>query len=301
MFINTTNISRKKALLELKKQKSKEEKLNMKLDIDFKTIWPKLNNDTISKVINDSTLNITVATLSLYRYNLLIRSLEYNPNMTSIPLNICLRVQAAEEMSVEHKKKVIDLLEKNYKAYDLQFTYRNHGSGVPRHDVVHRALNHFGSKFVMTLDDDILMPKYGIEILASILLDNPNFGAVGLGYEPAPIVWKEKGNRLRPSTPDKGLHEVDAIGSGTTITRREVFEKCDLDINYYIGWGDMDFCKQMKVAGWKIAMLYLPNLKASNAKNKMSTDMKYYNIRYNAKHTKNSWNRYLQKWGIKIG
>lgn len=281
----------------------KIEELNPKVKVklpnkNFNNLWEGINNDTVYKIMKQQIPSICLATLSLYRYHHLFKTLDHNPNMTITPLNICLRVQAAEEMSLKFKTRVLELLEKNFVSSDVQFTFRNHGSGVPRRDVVHRALEHFNSRFIMTLDDDILLPPYSLEVLAAILTDHPKLGSVSLSCHPNSVIWKRNGNMLTTARPNTVFCKADAMGSGTTMIRREVFKTCDLDPEYYIGWGDMDFGTQMRKAGWEIGVLNVPGFQALNPAN---SPQNYKQIRYNKTHIKNSWERYKTKWGIQIG
>lgn len=260
--------------------------------------WEGLKLPTLKKVIASKEPLVTMATLSLYRYELLFKQLENTRKVTTFPLYICLRVQATETMPQAFKIKLIQTLEKYYSAYDLQLTFKNHGSGVPRNDVVTRARQHFGTPYIMTLDDDIILPPHAIEVLATILEDKPEFGAVALSCRPPSMTAKLEGQNLRNKPPPKIFGRVDGVGSATMLIRKEVFERCDLDKNYYIGWGDMDFCMQMREAGWKIGYLNIAGYTAFNPQERNPT---YRKIRYNKNHANRSWDRFYKKWGVKIG
>jgi GT2 family glycosyltransferase len=244
--------------------------------------------------------NIAVATISLYRYAILLNTLRLNPKTTNIPLNICLRIQAAEKMPIDVKLDIIQILEVHYANYDLQFTFKNHGSGVPRHDVVHRALKHFNPDYIITLDDDIILSSNSINLLANILNENKELGAVSLWCNPAHIVWRIKGDNIVAIShldTTKEFEYVDGIGSGTTLTRKEVYTKCQIDTNYYIGWADIDFCMQMKQAGWKIGIVTHPQYRALNPN---VGSPSYFEIRRDPKMAEISKNRFCEKWGLKI-
>lgn len=260
--------------------------------------WEGLNPNTIMKIAEAKEPLVTMATLSLYRYELLFKQLENTHKATKTPLYICLRIQAAESMPQAFKIKLLQMLAKYYEAYDLQFTYRNHGSGIPRNDVVTRARNHFGTPYIMTLDDDILLPPYAVEVLASILETRPGFGAVALACRPPSMTGRLEGGRLLNRPPPQPFGKVDGVGSATMMIRKEVFEKCDLDRNYYIGWGDMDFCMQMKQANWKVGYL---NIGGYTALNPHEKNPKYKKVRYNPAHANKSWDRFYKKWNVKIG
>jgi len=260
--------------------------------------WEGLNPNTIMKIAEAKEPLVTMATLSLYRYELLFKQLENTHKAIKTPLYLCLRVQAAEVMPLAFKIKLVQTLTKYYRAYDLQFTHRNHGSGVPRNDVVTRARQHFGTPYIMTLDDDIILPPYAVEVLASILERKSQFGAVALSCRPPSMTARLEGDRLLNRPAPKPFGQLDGVGSATMMIRKEVFDKCDLDKNYYIGWGDMDFCMQMKKANWKIGYLNIGGYAAYNPNEK---NPKYKKIRHNAEHAKRSWDRFYKKWNVRIG
>lgn len=260
--------------------------------------WSGFDLPTFNKIISTKEPLVTMATLSLYRYELLFKQLENTRTAIKTPLYICLRVQAAEAMPQAFKIKLIQVLEKNYKGYDLQFTYKNHGSGVPRNDVVTRARKHFGTPYIMTLDDDIILPPFAVEALVSILMKRPELGAVALSCHPRAMTVKLEGGHLIDRRVAGPFGAVDGAGSATMVIRRKVFETCDLDRNYYIGWGDLDFCMQMRRAGWKVGYL---NLKDYQAANPQQRNQAYMKIRFSREHANRSWDRFYKKWGIKIG
>jgi glycosyltransferase involved in cell wall biosynthesis len=265
---------------------------------DLAEKWTGFDLATLKKVVAAKTPLVTMATLSLFRYELLFKQLENTNNVIKTPLYTCLRVQAAERMPQAFKIKLIQMLEKYYMAYDLQFTFKNHGSGVPRNDVVTRARTHFGTPYIMTLDDDIILPPFAVEALVSILETKQQLGAVALSCHPKSMTAILEGDRLKNRPPPQLFGRVDGVGSATMMIRKRVFDTCDLDKQYYIGWGDMDFCMQMKKAGWKIGYLNIPNYIAMNPQQPNPT---YKKIRFNKDHANRSWDRFFKKWNVKIG
>jgi len=93
------------------------------------------------------------------------------------------------------------------------------------------------------------------------------------------------------------INDVDIMGSATMMMKREIFDSVDLDPNYFIGWGDFDFCMQMKKAGWKLKVLALPNFKAIND---YGGSEEYRKFRYRPEHSRNSADLFYKKWEIRI-
>jgi hypothetical protein len=260
-------------------------------------LWDEFNPDAFKKVIESDETLVSLAMLSLIRTDKLIGMLQHWKRHRYIKSNIALRVQGAEQVSNPDKEKISKLVEDNFEKKHLIYTSYNRGTGVPRHQMIHKALS-FNTKYIMTTDDDMFFPPGSVELLISILEDNPKLGAVDMWVYPNLNAWEAKPGRMHHRQPRHGLDYVDAMGSATMVVRREVFETCDYDKNYYIGWGDIDFCMQMRSKGWKLAILALPGYKAFN--HKMKNPREYNESRYNAQIAGQSSELFFKKWNRRI-
>jgi len=271
-------------------------------------IWDGFNPDTLRSVLQMDKPILSVAMLSWLRTDKLISTLEHTLHTVSIPLNFCLHVQGLERLSNVNKQKILELLDQFY-ASEVLFTNDNLGTGIPRHDLIHFAFNKFNTPYIVTLDDDILVPKGGLEALLSILESDESLGSGSLwcspGYRayylnPTTKALQQEGYRQRlgaQKITNSRIVFPDAVGSATQITRREVFETCDLDTEYKVGCGDFDFCMQMRKANWKLMMLALPELRAFNNK-KGKVDPYYKTGRRHKPTLHNSKDRFRNKWKI---
>jgi hypothetical protein len=262
------------------------------------SVWEGFKEPVISHILNEKEPLVTVTTISLMRYDLLLKSLEHNPQSTSLPLNICLRIQASELMKMEDKIKILEILEKNYSNHDVQFTYKNHGAGAPRYDVTRRAIEHFGTKYVAMIDDDIMMPKYGFEAMIAFLEDNAEYGVVSFNCHPSTRVWSIVGNKMKTSIPMEPFEDTIAFGFASIMARAEIFESCNIDRGYFLGWTDTDFCMQINQAGWKMGLINLPIFHIKNCRNTQYPE--YNRIRRNMNFIKESEKRFMEKWNLKI-
>lgn len=109
---------------------------------------------------------------------------------------------------------------------------------------------------MLFIDDDVLVPPFGLKRLLSH--DVPIVG--GLYYQRTPphlpVVYKHvEGTQWVPVTEFcAGLQEVDAIGFGFTLIKREVFEKMErpwFEFSDRMG-EDMWFCQNAKKLGYTI-------------------------------------------------
>jgi len=258
-------------------------------------LWDGFNGNTLEKIIHTEAPLITMAMLSYRRHDILLHSLEQYIDYP-LKFNICLRVQGAEEMPDETRLKVMELMT-HFEGFDVQFTRGNHGTGVPRYDVVTRALRHFDTQYVATFDDDILWPENGIEALLCVLEDNPAFGGVSMWCKGNYPAWYLDGSHIRRRPPQGPLDVVTACGSGTKIARRKLFKEIPLDPNFYIGWGDICWGYEVSMTDWRLAILALPELMATN---QVDMDPQYFQTRYNQEHANRSRQYFKDKHGIEI-
>ena len=255
------------------------------------TQWDGFNPETVYSVMDAPTPLVSIAMLSYRRRNRLIEVLKRLPTHNT-PLNMCLRVQESPE-----DPEVIELLEKFYD-YDVMFSDVNLGTAVPRQERSRTALK-FNTPFIMFTDDDIKMPPYSIELLTSILIDNPEYGAVNMFTAPNSNVWREIGEGQINDQKPIGVFDCDRIaslGAATLVVRREVFETCDVDTDMKIGLVDVDFGLQVFKSGWKMGML---NINGYHAVNQKGGDAEYHKARDNrewinasVKHFKTKWSEY---------
>jgi len=119
---------------------------------------------------------------------------------------------------------------------------------------------------------------------------HPNLNAWFIGKEK--MVFKQ---------PKQPFGLVDGMGSASMIIRREVFDSCDYDHLYYVGWADIDFCMQMRKNNWKLGILALKDYKAFNFKGRGTDDYKKYRqYRHDQQHAGNSSVRFQTKWHRQI-
>lgn len=259
-------------------------------------LWDGFDEEILKEVYAMTEPQITVVMLSYIRYDLLLRTLRNLYENVSVPLNIVLRVQGARRLDYDGKMKIKDTLGL-FNKHHLSFTEKNHGTGVPRWQSIHKALE-FGTPYLFFTDDDMIYQKDSVEAMMSILKQYPKIGAVAVSCKPNYHSWNVAGNRLsqRPHKSNK-LDYVDAMGSATTIMRREVFNTCDYDKRYYIGLADFDLCLQIKKQGWKCAIIPFEELKAVNDR---KVYPEYKKVRSNHEHITNSRKLFYKKWGLYV-
>lgn len=241
---------------------------------------------------------VTLAMLSFRRPNSLIKTLTELLEM-DIPLNLVLRVQAVEELDNDIIDE-IEILSNNFYGCDLNFTEKNNGTGEPRHNILSRAYNNFNTPFIMTCDDDMTYQKNTLPVLASLLTTKKDFGACSVWCSPNYNAWTLQGNRLLPRPPRKPFDDqVDGMGSATSMFKREVFDTCEYDKEYYIGWADMDLGMQIRKSGWRMGIIHHENVNAVNRYKESPSE--YKQIRYSNYHNQRSKKIFYNKWKIHIG
>ncbi|MBR9682485.1 MAG: glycosyltransferase, partial [Candidatus Aenigmarchaeota archaeon] len=224
---------------------------------DLCKMWPGFNRGTLERVFNCKETILSVAMLSLLRTEIMLKMLDHWDRTMYIPSNIAFNVQGEEWLKPVHRDMIEDRIERNFDKSHLIFTRSNRGTGVPRHNMVHKALD-FKTPYIMTTDDDMFFPPGSVEALISILEDNPELGAVDMWVHPNLNAWFMRPDRMDYKQPKIPFGYVDGMGSATMVMRREVFETCDYDHHYYVGWADIDFCMQIRKSKWKLGILALP-------------------------------------------
>lgn len=136
---------------------------------------------------------------------------------------------------------------------------------VNRNRMVKAFLEHTDATHIVMLDADHLHPANVVEHLARWVLDDPNKLVVGglhfrrgEPYDPCAFVYGNDGELHAATEWDHGCVPVDAIGHGSLLVAREVFEQMDLpywaysynhaDRNIYPS-EDMYFCYKVRQAG----------------------------------------------------
>ena len=270
----------------------------MKEDIDrLIKMWDGFDRKALEKVYSAKEPLVSFVMLSWLRYEKLIKTLYHFLDTVKIPMNIALRVQGTERVDKKLRARILEALS-GFRNIHVSFREKNHGSGVPRWEMLQEAKK-FETPYIAFTDDDMLVKKGETEAKISLLKSRPKLGAVASWCSPGYAAWNIVGKNLLNRHPRSPFDYVDACGSATTIMRSKVFENCDLDKGYYVGWGDFDLCMQLRKQGWKIAILALPDLKAVN--NVAGDPAEYRKVRYNSKHAANSAARFFNKWRIKIG
>lgn len=239
---------------------------------------------------------LTVALLNWKRLHKLMRTLDSLYESTSFPINICLRVQGAAELGKSDKQLIEESL-KRFHAYHLTFTDANHGTAGPRAKLVARARTRFNTRYIMLLDDDMILPKFGCEVLVSFLEQSKEHGAASLAHTRMREEAYIKGGSLcytKFSTQGESVKDVQLMGSATMVIRDDVWGACQVDSGYYIGLWDYDLCMQMRQEGWKLAIITLNRLLAVNDG---GGPPDYTDVRHNKETINDSKLRFKEKWG----
>lgn len=255
------------------------------------------NKSTVKRVLFTEIPLISIVMLSWKRWNVFMDTMDHIISRQTTPMNISLTVQECSNQ-VERRNVMMKLGEFNDSI--VRFTRKNQGTGKPRHDTIHRALDKFDTPYIHFTDDDMRLPRFAQELMVSILEDRPEYGAINIKTNPNSNIWiMNELNELEAIKPDpyKNFNDSLALGSATMVIRREVFETCDYDKHYFIGCADIDLGMQMAKAGWKCGMITIPGWHAANIK---GGEEAYEKVRYNEKTIEKSIERFKEKWGYEL-
>ena len=257
--------------------------------------WDGFKLTKLDEIFNRKEPQVSLAILSWLRTEKLLKMLDHWHNNRFIKSNMSLMVQGGKYLPEDIKLKIKKNLN-GFDSHNVYYTEANAGTGKPRKEMIYDALK-FNTPYIMTTDDDMTFPLGSIEALIYVLELFDDVGAVCMWCEPnvaGHAVVDKKIQRLSLTPP---LCRVDIMGSATMCMKREIFEKVIPDENYFVGWGDFDFCMQLKESGWKLLVLAIPDFKAIN---NYGGPEEYHKFRYKREHSINSANLFYKKWGIRI-
>jgi predicted glycosyltransferase involved in capsule biosynthesis len=178
-----------------------------------------------------------------------------------------------------------------------------------------------GHRWWSKVDDDILMPRNGLDKLISVLEFEQSLGILDVGaaqmttgagtwvHKPRvfvisrekhsdgrPIFYTQNGHVVERTKNEVTWRVADCTGWGSTVFNRSVFEKgCMPDTRYFVGVIDTDLCYQMFHKGIRIALVNNPSCTqlVQECYNKA-----YKNIRYNKERIQQSGRKFSDKWGV---
>lgn len=156
-----------------------------------------------------------------------------------------------------------------FPAVEILAQNHNLGASEGRNVGIRRAVS-AGADYVFNIDNDIEVYPDTVGELVRVAEERPDVGIVGtmMYFKDDPTLIQNVGARIcfRQSVHlavgwrqrDRGQFiepiEVDMVGSGAMLTRRQVFEQAGYFDASYLGSGldDTDFCMKARRSGWKI-------------------------------------------------
>lgn len=198
---------------------------------------------------------ITVSILSWLLEDRLIKTLIQIPRTTSMPLNLCLHVQGAEQLSRPKRQEILDATS-GFMIRDVFFTKGNLGAAKPRAELIKRSAK---TPFIFMTDNDMIFQEGSLDKLLEFLKLNPDYGMIDLAHNY--LKWHRRVHSdwiecIPVNYDEPNIVDVDLIGAASIMMRQEVALIPDLiDASYHIGTWDFDMCLNVKCEGWKIATL----------------------------------------------
>lgn len=167
-------------------------------------------------------------------------------------------------------------------------------------------------KYLMSVDDDMMIPSNGVNLLIKVLEDHPQYYAVsgiqkngiqGVSQYIGGIIQKTHRGYVFWNYPlIPGVHKVDWIGAGYTVHR--VKPMVPYDESYKTGFNDYDWCMELRKRGLQVAVAntvaYHKHIMTSQGLKNYKTPNEYARIRYDVeRHEKNN-DLFKKKWGERI-
>ena len=264
----------KNSKLKIKVKQGKSKRFSQNLNA-LQYVWEGMDEQAYHKLKHSETPVVTFAMLSWVRTDKLIRTLENLISVLKIKANLLLRVQGSEKLSDKNRERILMLTKENpngpFVNSVVDFTEGNEATAGPRRQLHEKALGLWpDTPYFNFADDDTTYSIWAIEAALTALESDRSLGVCGVyfkphgyriknGFENNKIIYKHEFNGVR------GLTHVDVLGSATAFIRKEVFDLCAVNPDYFLGMWDWDFFLQARKVNWKLATLVIPELHAINA------------------------------------
>lgn len=138
---------------------------------------------------------------------------------------------------------------------------------------INNCIKASSGEFILRLDDDEIVEPNTIEEMLKVLKKDPKIGAVSClyFYTEEPNVLRSAGFKMNMFTGKthipgrdkvykdqfKGkLIERDAVGGGSLLARRSIFDEIGLfDESYFLTYEDVDWCIKLRKKGYKLVVV----------------------------------------------
>jgi len=150
--------------------------------------------------------------------------------------------------------------------------------------------------FAVFVDDDIYLPPYSISRLLAPLISQDTDAIVGSLSSLHAGKLHLQGQELRRERLNLNRWQwVDYSGFGISAMRAEVLECCSFDPQYFMAFGDLDFCMQLHKHEFKLAVMQIPGLRHDSSRD--GDD--YRRVRHGDEQFKRGKRYFLKKWHLR--
>jgi len=264
-------------------------------------LWQGFDRQILNRILDSKDPMVTIVIPSYLRVKRVVELLKWIEIAIEVKINLILKIQGPVGID---QKSHLDRLCKNVAVrYRIDYYKQPLGPVRPKAEGSYEAATKWGTPYVMTLDDDIFFPRGGIEAEIITLERFKDIGALTIWYNRRAVSWHLVEYHGHPALferePEPPLDHAEVLGSATMIVRSKVFKSCRYDKTYKQGWSDFDFSLQMREAGWNVAILMVPRLRAFH--DVQSDSKEYFKARWNKAEIAKSESYFLKKWGVVIG
>jgi GT2 family glycosyltransferase len=171
--------------------------------------------------------------------------------------------------SYESKKNVKDTIDhltrERQRRIEFIENFKNSGVYTSRNELIKRIQPQ--SQFVLSLDDDVILPPQFLRELIPVINQNPSIGIIGprIVYDTYPTETAHGAGfinwwfgKYKDVDARKAIECDYVIGCCMIIRRTTIDEIGNFDLDYFTSHGEVDYCLRAKKNGYKI--LYWPSL-----------------------------------------
>lgn len=164
----------------------------------------------------------------------------------------------------DHTRTTLECLRKyTTQSYEL-FLYRNDRMHFEFSKDNNKFIQLAKGRYIVLMNDDVYASQHWLERMVELAESDEMIGMVGATLSSS-ANWVHYGGKLLKGRYLELLNvreynpEVDFVIFALVLIKREVFQKIGLlDETYKMGFEDLDYCLQVRKAGYKIAVANIP-------------------------------------------
>ena len=201
-----------------------------------------------------SQMTASIMMVTYNRLELTKQTLEDLFKTTDYPFNLIIVDNGSNDGTVDYlTDTLLNNKSEHLKEYNIIQNKENLGIATGRNLALYKAIHQYNAQWLVTIDNDVLVPNGWLSEAIEILQSCPQFAAIGVNMEGVQYPMVTKGGKSFQEKPQGNL------GTAAMIFRRSLHEMLGYfnysDYNKFYGLEDSDFGMRIRVVGFKLGYI----------------------------------------------